>query len=39
MSTGLKNYVLGPCAPNKKGAPYGELTLRTMSNYASSKGV
>ena len=25
-------------APNKKCDPNGELTLRTMSNYASSKG-
>ena len=30
--------VLGPCAPNKKGAPKGELTLRTRVITHGSKG-
>ena len=29
---------LGPCAPNKKGAPKGELTLRTSVITHGSKG-
>ena len=31
-------YCLGPCAPNKKGAPKGELTLRTSVITHGSKG-
>ena len=29
---------LGPCAPNKKGVPKGELTLRTSVITHGSKG-
>ena len=34
----LNSKDLGPCAPNKKGAPKGELTLRTSVITHGSKG-
>ena len=38
MLINLQVGLLGACAPNKKGAPKGELTLRTSVITHGSKG-
>ena len=38
QSRAPQNLALCPCAPNKKGAPEGELTLRTSVITHGSKG-